>query len=274
MLSVPELKTLRALVRMCAQEELQPRFADVARHLKLDGSVVTDADHAMQSRMQSELAAHWPGIALLGEEMPAGEQAALAAANPHGLWVLDPVDGTSNFAAGIPFFAVSLALLVEGRVEIGVVYDPVRDEAFYAQRGKGAWLNGLSLGTRAPLDLPLSRSIAVVDFKRLERDLAATLGARPPYGSQRNFGSSALDWCWLADGRFHVYLHGGQKLWDYAAGSLILSECGGRALTLDGEEVFTVGLESRSVIAARDGELFRTWHAWVKDQRAGGPRIR
>lgn len=273
-MTLPDLRTLRALVRMCAQEELQPRFADVARNLKLDGSIVTEADHAMQERVRTELATHWPQYSLLGEEMPAAEQLALAVANRHGLWVLDPVDGTSNFAAGIPFFGVSLALLVEGRVEIGVVYDPVRDEAFYAQRGKGAWLNGLSLGTRAPLNLPLARSIAVVDFKRLDRDMAATLSAEPPYGSQRNFGSSALDWCWLADGRFHVYLHGGQKLWDYAAGSLILSESGGRALTLDGEEVFTIGLDSRSVVAARDPELFQTWRDWVSIRHLAHPRIR
>jgi len=266
-MNLPPLKILRGLVRMCAGEELLPRFADVGRDLKRDGSIVTEADHAMQDRVQQELAAHWPQYAFLGEEMPASEHAKLATASKQGLWVLDPLDGTSNFAAGIPFFSVSLALLIEGRVEIGLVYDPIRDEAFYAQRGVGSWLNGLSLGTRAPLNFPLARAIAVVDFKRLDTELAATLGAEPPYGSQRNFGSSALDWCWLADGRFHIYLHGGQKLWDYAAGSLILNEAGGQAVTLDGEEVYATGLASRSVIAARDPELFQEWRRWVLAQR-------
>jgi len=264
--SLPQLKILRGLVRMCAQEELLPRFADVGRDLKRDGSIVTAADRAMQDRVQQELAAHWPQYAFLGEEMPAREHAKLATAGEQGLWVLDPLDGTSNFAAGVPFFSVSLALLIQSRVEIGLVYDPVRDEAFYAQRGVGSWLNGLSLGTRAPLGLPLRRSIAVVDFKRLDARLAARLGAEPPYGSQRNFGSSALDWCWLADGRFHVYLHGGQKLWDYAADSLILSEAGGQALTLAAEEVFAPGLAPRSVVAARDPELFQEWQRWVRAQ--------
>ena len=253
-MNLPDLKQLRQLVRTCAQEELMPRFADVSRRLKKDGSVVTDADHAMQKRMQKELAAHWPGYDFLGEEMPATKHAVLTAAHAKGLWILDPLDGTSNFAAGVPFFSVSLALLVGDRPQIGVVYDPIRDECFMAQRGAGAWLNGLSLGTRAPVLLPLQRTLAVVDFKRLDRPLAAKLGAEPPYGSQRNFGSSALDWCWLADGRFHIYLHGGQKLWDYAAGSLILSEAGGHAVTLDGEEVFANGLDPRSVVAARDPE--------------------
>lgn len=265
-MTLPDLKELRTLVRECAQQELMPRFADVSRHVKTDGSVVTDADHAMQDRMQSELARYWPTFEFLGEEMAAHEHARLTQAAHRGLWVLDPLDGTSNFAAGIPFFSLSLALLVDGQVTLGIVYDPVRDEAFYAQRGVGAWLNGLSLGTRAPLNLPLRRSIAVVDFKRLDTELAATLGAEPPYGSQRNFGSSALDWCWLADGRFHIYLHGGQKLWDYAAGALILAEAGGQAETLHGDAVFHLGLDPRSVVAARDPELFQIWRAWVAAQ--------
>ena len=263
---LPDLKLLRQLMRTCAQEELLPRFADVGRHIKRDGSIVTDADHAMQDRVQRELASHWPEYDFLGEESPRQEKhEALAASRGKGLWILDPLDGTSNFAAGVPFFSVSLALLIDGRPEIGLVYDPIRDECFVAQRGSGSWLNGLSLGTQVPVHLPLARTIAVVDFKRLDRELAAKLGAEPPYGSQRNFGSSALDWCWLADGRFHVYLHGGQKLWDYAAGILILTEAGGQAVTLAGEEVFTSRLETRSVVATRDPELFQAWKAWVAD---------
>jgi myo-inositol-1(or 4)-monophosphatase len=262
-----DLKLLRQLMRTCAQEELLPRFADVGRHIKHDGSIVTEADHAMQDRVQKELARHWPEYDFLGEETPRQEKHdTLAASRGNGLWILDPLDGTSNFAAGVPFFSVSLALLVDGRPEIGLVYDPIRDECFVARRGSGSWLNGLSMGTQVPVHLPLARTIAVVDFKRLDRELAAKLGAEPPYGSQRNFGSSALDWCWLADGRFHVYLHGGQKLWDYAAGILILTEAGGQAVTLEGEEVFTGRLETRSVVATRDPELFQTWKAWVTAQ--------
>ena len=267
-MTLPDLKVLRQLMRTCAQEELLSRFADVGRHVKRDGSIVTDADHAMQDRVQQELARHWPEFQFLGEEMSGHmKQEVLTASGRNGLWILDPLDGTSNFAAGVPFFSVSLALLIDGRPEIGLVYDPIRDECFVAQRGRGSWLNGLSMGTQAPVHLPLARTIAVVDFKRLDRALAAKLGAAPPYGSQRNFGSSALDWCWLADGRFHVYLHGGQKLWDYAAGILILTEAGGQAVTLDGEEVFTSGLDSRSVVAARDPELFQIWKVWVAANR-------
>lgn len=262
----PDLKTLRNLVRQIAQEELLPRFSDVQRHTKLDGSVVTEADIALQQRLQQELAQRWPEYDFLGEEMAGHEHEELMrVCTQKGLWCLDPLDGTSNFAAGVPYFAVSLALLIQCRPELGLVYDPVRDECFMAQRGKGAWLNGLSLGTHAALELPLQRCIAAVDFKRLAAPLAARLGASPPYGSQRNFGASSLDWCWLADGRFHVYLHGGQKLWDYAAGHLILAEAGGRSQTLMGAEVFAFGLDSRSVVAARDSRLFAAWQAWIRE---------
>lgn len=259
----PDLAALRALVREAAHAELFPRFADVIRHVKTDGSVVTEADHAMQSRMQQELARHWPQYGFLGEEMAGHEQERLTRAAGNGLWCLDPLDGTSNFAAGIPFFAVSLALLIDGQPVLGLVYDPVRDECFMARRGEGAWLNDIRLGAPGMAPAELRRAIACVDFKRLDRRLAATLGAEPPYGSQRNFGSSSLEWCWLADGRFHLYLHGGQKLWDYAAGNLILAETGGHATTLEGKEVFQLGLTPRSVVAARDRTLFDAWREWI-----------
>jgi myo-inositol-1(or 4)-monophosphatase len=268
---LPDLKQLRRVVREAAQEVVLPKFAVVQRHVKHDGSLVTEVDLAMQARMQRDLEREWPDFAFLGEEMTQADMDALMQApRTGGMWVLDPVDGTSNFAAGVPYFAVSLALLVDGRPEIGIVYDPVRDECFAAQRGRGAWLNGISLGT-APTGLPLRRCIAGVDFKRLRPALAAHLGANPPYGSQRNFGASSLDWCWLADGRIHLYLHGGQKLWDYVAGHLILLESAGHARTFEDEDVFAFNLCPRSVIAAREAGHFDAWRGWVSEQlRAAG----
>jgi myo-inositol-1(or 4)-monophosphatase len=263
-MTLPDLKTLRALVRETAQAELMPRFADVQRHVKRDGSLVTEADLAMQARLREALARVWPGFDFLGEEMEGHEHEALTAkAHEHGLWCLDPLDGTSNFTAGVPYFAVSLALLVNGEPHLGLVYDPVRDECFMAEHGKGAWLNGLSLGTLVSLNLPLKRAIAGIDLKRLPKLLAARLAADAPYGSQRNFGASTLDWCWLADGRFHVYLHGGQKLWDFAAGWLILKESGGFSRTLNNEPVYRFGLAPRSVVAARDRTLYAAWGEWI-----------
>jgi len=84
-----------------------------------------------------------------------------------------------------------------------------------------------------------------------------------PYSSQRNIGSSALDWCWLAAGRYNIYLHGGQKLWDYAAGHLVLHEAGGVSISLDNLPVFRNQLETRSVLASLDADLFQYWKEWI-----------
>lgn len=265
---LPSLETLGDIVRTAAREELLPRFADVVRRVKQDGSIVTEADVAMQRRLQSDLARHWPQYDFLGEEMTGHEHERIAALAGKGLWCVDPLDGTSNYATGIPFFCVSVALLTKDRLELGLVYDPVRDECFSARHGAGAWLNGNALST-SKLLLPdsLRRCVAVVDFKRLTPPLAAALAAQPPYGSQRNFGASSLEWCWLADGRFQLYLHGGQKLWDYAGGNLILTEAGGQARTLQDETVFNPGLAPRSVVAAVNSALFPSWQNWLSDNQ-------
>jgi myo-inositol-1(or 4)-monophosphatase len=260
------LDALTRIVKIAAREELLPRFAESERRFKRDGSIVTDADIAMQRRLVGELEALAPDYRLLGEEMSEQDQGELILAGDRGLWCLDPLDGTSNFASGIPFFSVSLGLLIDRQPTLGVVYDPIRDECFTAAKGKGAKLNDQPLRCR-PVGLPLRRSMAVVDFKRIP-ELAAALAASPPYSSQRNFGSVALEWCWLAANRFQVYLHGRQKLWDYAAGALILTEAGGCAETLEGEPIFAPALQSRSAVAAADANLFAEWQAWLANARA------
>ncbi len=271
--TLPDLSEIERLVRRAARVELLPRFGDVQRHIKHDGSLVTEADVAMQHRLTRELREHFPQYDLLGEEMGGDEHEALEAIGQgrasniggarQGMWCLDPLDGTSNFSAGVPFFACSLALLIGGRPALGIVYDPVRDESFAAREGEGAFLNQERL-TDAIATPDLRRAIACVDFKRLDPSLAARLVATPPYGSQRNFGASSLEWCWLADGRFHLYLHGGQKLWDYAAGCLILAEAGGQSATLSGDPVFSLGLSPRSVVAVRNTSLFASWQQVLK----------
>lgn len=257
------------MVRTVARCELIDRFRHTGRKEKADGSWLTEADLAMQSRLQAELAARHPGIALLGEEMTATQQERLLAAAGNappdergGLWILDPLDGTSNYAAGIPLFAVSLALMRRGRIEAGIVYDPMHDESFAALRGHGATLNGEAL--RAPLSgIPLAKTTACIDFKRLPAALASRIAATPPYSSQRSIGSVALDWCWVAAGRFHLYLHGRQSLWDYAAGSLILEEAGGHADTLDGQPA-PLNLVARSAVCAADRTLFEQWRSFLR----------
>lgn len=257
-----DVREVCAIVIEAAERELLPRFLVSARREKQDGSVVTEADIAMQSRLKQELAARWPQYGFLGEEMGEDEQSALLRGDGAGVWCVDPLDGTSNFAAGIPFFAVSLALLVGGEPVLGVVYDPVRRECFSAQRGGGAYLNEQRLAVARP-PLALKQAVAIVDFKRLAPALAQRLVTQAPYASQRSFGSVALDWCWIAAGRGDVYLHGKQNIWDLAAGGLILNEAGGHALTLAGEPVYRAEIAPRSAVAALDGRLFEEWLAWL-----------
>lgn len=244
-------------VKTIANEELRHRFANVTRMQKEDGSFLTEADLAVQNRIQLLLQEKYPQIAFLGEEMSV-EQQLTVLKNTQGVWILDPLDGTSNFSAGIPYYAVSLAYIKQGKIEWGMVYDPERDECFSAMHGAGAQLNGLPLLKREAA-VSIDKSTAVIDFKRLDSEMAARIASQPPYSSQRSFGGVALDWCWLASGRFHLYLHGKQNIWDYAAGHLVFNEVGGYACTLQAESVFDFSLNPRSAVAALDNQLFKEW---------------
>jgi len=255
------LAVLQDMIIPAAQEELLPRFARVERQHKRDGSVLTEADLAVQSRLAAQLLQQWPDTVFLGEEMTVAEQADLLTSG-QPVWCLDPLDGTSNFAAGIPFFSISLALLQQGEVLLGIVYDPVRDECFTASPEQGARLNGEPLRVKTT-GLELKQTTALIDFKRLEKDLATRLVTAIPYASQRSFGSVALDWCWLAAGRCQIYLHGRSNIWDYAAGNLIFHAAGGYSCTLDGERIFTHALTPRSSVAAVDQSLFAAWTQWL-----------
>ena len=265
MLSVDELRELERMVATAATEELMSRFLRVEASHKADGSLITEADLEMQARLLRELARRWPAYAVLGEEMGAAEQEALMRGSDSGLWVLDPLDGTANFASGIPFFGVSIALMGDGRVQGGVVYDPVRRESFSALRGGGAWLNGETLVIDGPAPA-LRGAMGMVDLKRLPAELVQRFATRSPYRSQRSFGSVALDWCWLASERVQVYLHGGQKLWDYAAGSLVLAEAGGNGGLFEdyaGTRVEQLVLQPKIAIAATSTTLFEEWSGWL-----------
>lgn len=260
-----ELQELITLVREQAQQHIMSRFRQVDYRLKRDGSVITEADTAMQNALLQHLQHNWPDYALLGEEMTPEQQAQLLSSPGEGLWIVDPLDGTSNFASGIPIFSVSIALIQHQQVTMGLIYDPVRDECFSALSDQGAWLNEQVL----KLDdnrSELKQCIAQVDLKRLPKSMAVALADTHPYASQRNFGSGALDWCWLAAARSQLYVHGGQKLWDYAAGHLILKEAGGYSQTFEGEPLFDNSLQPRSIIAAINDVLFEKWRACLVDQ--------
>ena len=258
----PMVERVIAAVKRVATQEIMPRFLKVAHRRKSDGSLFTEADLAAQEALSIALKDIHPGP-MVGEEMSEELHVERWLAGDAGLWCVDPIDGTSNFVYGLPYFAVSVALIQHGRSVLGVVYDPVADEVFYAERGRGAYLNGERLPIRSQIP-HIRNAMANVDFKRLTPALAGALASSPPYSSQRNYGAGTLEWCYLAAGRFDLYLHGGQKLWDYAAGSLILEEAGGRMCTLTQDDFWSDDLWKRSVIAAGDPGLFVHWRNWVR----------
>ncbi len=256
------LKAVIAAVKLVAAEEIMPRYLKVALHHKDDGSLCTDADLAAQEALTRKLQAIL-NVPVIGEEMTEKEQVAHWAEGAQGVWCIDPLDGTTNFVRGLPYFAVSVALIREGRSTLGVVHDPVAKETFAAELGRGAFLNGAKLAGRSTAkDLP--DALANVDMKRLSPKLVTQLAVNPPYCSQRNFGASTLDWCYTAAGRYDLYLHGGQKMWDYAAGSLVLQEAGGGACTLEQDDFNQGDIWHRSVVASLDSELFQKWKTWLR----------
>lgn len=266
----PNTDSLEALlhaVRAAGREELLPRFRG---HLtvaeKPDGSLVTSADHAVDTRLRRILGELFPGLPVLSEEQARPAQEAILASDAT-FWLLDPLDGTTNFAGGMPFFAISLALVTADGVALGATYDPVRDELFSAARGEGLRLNGETLPARQRAPRELAQCTALVDYKRLPPRLATAMAVQAPYRSQRNLGACALEWAWLAAGRADLYLHGGQALWDSAAGSLMLSESGGRLSDLDGGAVFRRSLDKPSAVAACSPALHGQWLGWLATQR-------
>ncbi len=254
-------KRLKDGLATLAKKEVLARFELVTAEIKTDGSLLTEADTQMQIQTQAFLEKNWPEYAFLGEESTLAEQEK-AMSSPQGCWILDPVDGTSNFAIGIPIYSISLALMVQGEIVAGLVYDPSRDEMFAARQGMGAELNARPLLAQTS-KTALSQCSSIVDFKRLEPTLADRLATNAPYSSQRSFGSVALDWCWIAAGRGQVYLHGAQNIWDYAAGWLILEEAGGQSCTLGHENVVVARVEKRSAVAATTPALFKEWWTFL-----------
>lgn len=256
---------LEKTVREIALTIVMPSYLKVDSIRKSDGSMLSQTDLASQQALQQKL----PEIVdapVLGEEMTYEQQQHLWHHCEQGLWVCDPIDGTNNFVSGIPHFAISVAYIQDKRAQLGVVFNPVTGECFSAQRGQGAFLNGNRLPMRHVNKTSLREAVAGLDIKRLRSPkLISSINNFSPFGALRCMGSSALDWCFIAAARYDVYLHGGQNLWDYAAGALIAEEAGVWIDTLEGDD-FWSGLHTfqRSVIAACDADLFQQWRNWIR----------
>jgi myo-inositol-1(or 4)-monophosphatase len=255
------LEQLETIVKNTSDQVLDHYFMQTTAELKMDGSIVTEADLTMQQQLTRELELLSPDIQMLGEEMtPPQQQDIINGEQPY--WCLDPLDGTNNFHHGVPLYAVSIGLVIDKTIQLGIVYDPVRKELFSALKGHGFRVNGkLHQKLDQPQDLKFC--LASIDFKRLDTTMKARLIQQMPFKSQRNIGTCALEWAWLACGRTQLLLHGGEKLWDYAAGSILLSEADGCSCSNRTDPVFNNDLSNRPVIAASNQVLHRLWLSFL-----------
>jgi len=250
-------------VREVAATEVLPRFRAVTARRKGDGSLVTEADLAAQHALAVALARIDP-VAVLGEEMEEAEQRRIWDSGGR-FWCIDPLDGTANFSAGVPYFAVSVALMQGDRPVFGAVVDPIADEAYFAVRGAGAWRDGFPLRPPAG-EIGLAQAVAEIDLRRTLSHVRHELKHRPPFARRVTSGSSTLAWCHLAAGRRDLLLHAGQKVWDYAAGALIAEEAGACTATLVEDDFWSGPAWERPAIAARTPALFSEWKRWVRER--------
>ena len=202
---------------------------DIRKKGELD--LVTQADETAERLIVDAISSTFPNDAILAEEGHSKE------GDSGYQWIIDPLDGTTNFSHAFPHFSVSIALSHQNEVTHGLVYDPIKDECFEARLGVGAWLNGnpIRIGWRENL----SEALAVTGFSYDRRDRMDFLLERVRLmlnhcQGMRRLGSAALDLCYIASGRFDVYIEDGLNAWDIAAGQLIVREAGGLATQLNG----------------------------------------
>ncbi len=194
-------------------------------------NIVTDVDMACQERIVGLIRSAFPDDVVISEEQENSFSA------PGNRWIVDPLDGTTNYAHGYPFFCTSVAYETQRGVEVGVVYNPIFDELFYAVRGRGAFLNGEQvrvsvvsemkralLSTGFPYDLPTNRRNNIANFLRFLYEAQAV----------RRDGSAALNLSYVACGRFDGHWELKLNPWDLAAGALIVQEAGGTVTDLQG----------------------------------------
>ncbi|NLG16313.1 MAG: inositol monophosphatase [Fibrobacter sp.] len=209
-------------------------------------NLVTAADMSAEEKILSCLKESFPETYILSEETFSSQST-----GADKLWIIDPLDGTNNFAHSIPQFSVSIAYAEKGEVLAGVVYDPSRDELFTAEKGAGAFLNGKPVRVSSRGSLKESMLSTGFYYERGEM-MEKTLGAiyrlfKADIQGIRRMGSAALDLCWTACGRFDGYFEYMLSPWDFAAGALIIKEAGGAFCDRDGLQK---GLNGRGVICS------------------------
>jgi len=209
--------------------------------------LVTEVDVAIERMFRELISARFPDHAILGEEFGG------SASVPNGpCWVFDPIDGTTNFAHGLPIFCSSLAVEFDGVAEIAAVYDPTRRELFTAERGGGAFLNGQPIRVSAAatlIDAMLVTGFPYDVHSRLDEIIGLFRAFVGEARAVRRLGSAAIDLCYVAAGRMDGFWERDLSPWDIAGGALIVSEAGGRVTGMHGEPFTSRG---RSVLASNN----------------------
>ena len=247
-----------------AGELVLTRFrSDVQVSLKGRANVVTDADLASERLILDYVRDEYPDFGILSEESDP-----VAGSSPY-TWVVDPIDGTRNFAEGIPHFCIVVAVANGDQVVAGVTYDPVRDELFSAQEGAGAYLDGqkISISDRRNIDEAILGFDLGYDFGQAKHLVEMVAGIWPQISGYRLMGSSAMSIAYTAAGRIDLYAHHSLSAWDIASGILLAKEAGARVLdraTLNDAALFSPGLIiahpalMEQFLAITDGYTWRT----------------
>lgn len=224
------IQTARAAGQLLA--ERFGRALQISNKSELD--LVTEADLASEKLIIEQIKAVYPYHAILAEESGASATADREARDWR--WIIDPLDGTTNYAHGYPCFCVSMGLEHQGKLELGVIYDPVRDELFTAQRGQGAMLNDRRIQVSQTRDLNSALLCTGFPYDVRERSEFARHFTNFIMNAQavRRDGSAALDLAYVACGRFDGFWEEGLHPWDVAAGVLMIQEAGGRVSDYDG----------------------------------------
>ncbi len=214
---------------------LMDRWGRVSVQMKGPADLVTDADFASQELVRQRILDHFPDHLVLGEEEDSG---AVSTGQSGYRWIVDPLDGTTNYVHHVPHFSVSLALEHRGKLQVGAVYNPVANECFSAVVGEGAFLNGRPIRTSGVTSL--SDALAAIGFPAVVRpespDLRLFLAGLERCQAIRRTGSAALNLCYLAAGRFDVSWSFCTRIWDVAAGILIVGEAGGTVTSVRGDD--------------------------------------
>ncbi|AIQ11143.1 inositol monophosphatase family protein [Paenibacillus durus] len=236
--------------------------------------LVTEVDKGAEQMIRRLVMTHYPDHAFLGEEgVEPGANAVTAALEElkdnEYLWIVDPVDGTTNFVHGFPFYTVSIALAVRGELTVGVIYDPVRDEMFVAEKGKGAYVHGVK--TAVSSEAALDDSLIAIGFPPDRQfaqptNLAAFQNILPKVRGVRAGGSAALHLAYVAAGRVSAYYEAGLSPWDCAAGVLLVKESGGVVTDMRGEP-YHIG--TRHIVAS-NGHIHEDILSSLKEAGATG----